>query len=115
VDEEGGRGADGSEEGAGEVSERLQALGVADVGVVQGIDEQLAQQLGDVDVIEEAGEAAGAAPGRGSAFAARFGLGCGVGRIMEETEGAVGEGASGAGLAIGFDEGAAGGGHGFLR
>jgi hypothetical protein len=114
VDEEGGRGAHGFEEDAGEDSERLQAFGVADIGVVERLDEQLAEQLGDVDVIEEAGEAAEA--GRGAAFAAGFGLGCGVGGIVEEAEVAAGEGWGGAGVAVGFRMRAAGGGgHGDLR
>jgi len=111
VDEEGGRRAHRGEEDAGEVGEGLQAFGVADVGVVQGIDEQLAEELGDVAVIEEAGEAASAAAGGGAAFAPRFGQGLLVIGVVEETEVAVGEGVSGAGLAVGFDEGAAGVGH----
>ena len=113
VDEEGGRGADGFEQDAGEGGERLEAVGVDRLGIVEGVDKQLAEELGDVDVIEEAGEAAQAAAGGGTAFAAGFGLGLGVGGIVEETEGAAGEGAGGAGGVVGFGV-SAGGGHGFL-
>src|SRR5207237_4170701 len=101
VDEEGGRGAHRGEEDAGEVSERLQAFGVDRLGVVEGVDEQLAEELGDVDVIEEAGEAAAAATGSGAAFAPGLGQGLLVIRIVEEAEVAVGGGGGGGGLAVG--------------
>jgi hypothetical protein len=112
VDEEGRWGAHRGKEDASEVGEHRQAFGVADVGVVERLDEQLAEELGDVDVIEEAREAASAATGCGAALAAGFGQGLLVSGVVEETEVAVGEGVGGAGVAIGFDEGAAGGGHG---
>jgi hypothetical protein len=112
VDEEGGRGAHGFEEDAGKVGERLQAFGVADVGLIERLDEELAEEFGDVDVIEEAREAAGAAAGRGAAFAAGLGQGLLVIGAVEEAEVAARERVSGAGGAVGFDEGAAGVGHG---
>src|SRR5207244_28778 len=81
------------------------------LGIVEGVDEQLAQQLGDVDVIEEAGEAAGAAARGGAAFAPGFGVGLGVGGIVEGTEVAAGGGAGGPGVA-GGGGGSPGGGQG---
>src|SRR5205807_34335 len=50
-------GADGLEEDLAEVGEGGEALRVEGSGVVEGVDEQLAEQFGDVDVVEDAGEA----------------------------------------------------------
>jgi hypothetical protein len=113
VEGEGGGNAHGFEEGAGEAGDRLELAGVGGVGLVDGLDEQLGEELGDVEVVQDGGEAAGAAARGGPAFAAGFGEGVLMTRVVEEAEEAVGEGVSAAGLAVGAGVGA-GGGHGNL-
>jgi hypothetical protein len=70
----------------------VEEAGIDDFGVVQSVDEQLAQQFSDVHVVEEAGEAAEAAAGCGTALAAGFGQSLLVSGVVEETEAAIGEG-----------------------
>src|SRR5436305_1080378 len=97
VEDEGGWSADRLEQGAGEAGEGEQAAGVDGLGVVEGLDEQLAQELADVMVIEKAGITAGAAARGGTAFGAGFGEGLGVAGIVEEAESTAGQGTGGAG------------------
>src|SRR5207249_3776924 len=105
----GGGNADSLEEGAGEGGDGLELARVAGVGIVDGVDEQLGEELGDVEVVEDGREAAGGAARSGATFAAGGGGGVGMAGVVEEAEGAVGEGVSAAGLAIGSGVGAAGG------
>jgi hypothetical protein len=72
------------EESAG-TRERLEPLRVQLVRVVEGFDENLAQELGHVEMVHQAGNASDPSGG-GATFAAGGGKGIGVGRVVEETD-----------------------------
>src|SRR5207302_18890 len=105
--------ADCLEEHAREAGERAQPLGVQGGGLVERVDEELAEELGDVLVVEHAGIAADAAARGGAAFAAALGEELLAVGIVEEAEVAPGQRAGGAGAAVAGGGGAAGFGHGF--
>jgi hypothetical protein len=98
------------EEDLRKAGESAEALGVAGGRIVEGVDEELTEELGDVFEVEAARIATDAATGRGTAFAAALGEGLLVGGIVEEAAVASRNAVCGAGLAV-----AGGGGAGGLR
>jgi hypothetical protein len=106
------RNADGLEEGAAELQEDAEAVDVDGLRVVQGLHPDLGQELGDLAVIEKAGEAAEVAPGGGPAPGTSLGQQSSAVGVVEEAVVAVGQRSGLAGLAGGGEGGAAGGGHG---
>jgi hypothetical protein len=75
--------ADRLEEDAGEAGEGAEALGVTGSRIVERVDEELAEEFGDVFVVESAGVATDAAAGGGAALAAALGKSLLVGGIVE--------------------------------
>jgi len=104
--------ADRLEEHLREASEGAQPRGVQGRGLVEGLDEKLAEELGDVLEVEEEGIAAGAAAGGRAALAAAVGEQLLVAGVVEEAEVAAGQRTGGAGAARAGGSGAAGFGHG---
>jgi hypothetical protein len=103
---------DRAEDEARDADGELEAADVTAVLVVHGLDQDLAEQLGQVGAVEAAGVAAEAAAGGGAAFAAVGGLAFGVSGVVEEAEVTLRQWAGAAGFAVGAGGGAAGGRHG---
>jgi hypothetical protein len=109
------RGANGAKHDTSQAGERLEPTGVGLFGVIEGIDEDFAEELDDVLVVEQTRKATEATTRGGTALAAGRGQGFLMGVVVEEAEGAVRKGAGSAGLAVRFGTAAACLGHGELR
>jgi hypothetical protein len=100
--------ADGVQEDAGELGDGAKRAGIGGISIVEGLDEQLAGEIGDLQVVEAARETAGAAAGGGAAPGAAGGDGFGGGRVVEGAEGGVRQRGGMAGEAVAGGGGAFG-------